>query len=86
MAQCVGTGALVFALCAFFLYQELGFKRGVRKTTQGFVHGRVDTSKKLTEFVECLGSETSIHDCRVTFSANSHQNCKLTEVIRFALS
>ena len=48
------------------------------------MHGRVDTSKKLTEFVECLGSETSIHDCRVTLSANSNQHCKLTEVIKFA--
>ena len=60
--------------------QELGFRRGVRKTTQGFVHGRVDESRKITEHVECSGSEAALKDCRISYTQPS-PSCKLSQDI-----
>ena len=45
--------------------KQLGFSRGVRSTTQGLVHGPVDKSRKITENVECQGSENSIQKCNI---------------------
>ena len=60
--------------------KQLGFHRGVRKTTQGFVHGQVDESKKLTDHVECTGSEEKIQQCKVSYFV-SGKPCKLSEDI-----
>ena len=57
----------------------MGFTRGVRRTTQGFVHGRVDESRKLTEHVECSGTEAKIQDCRISHAVFNGKPCKMAE-------
>ena len=43
--------------------KELGFHRGVKKTTQGLVHGPVDQDHRATEDVDCKGDEEHLEDC-----------------------
>ena len=64
--------------------KQLGFSRGMKKTTQGLVHGPVDQDKRATELVDCQGDETRIEDC--TYVAKGqwkrrNRECKLTEDI-----
>ena len=61
--------------------KQLGFRRGVRKTTQGLVHGRVDESQKITEHIECAGSEATVESCRISYSQFSQSACKVGEDI-----
>lgn len=49
--------------------RQLGFKRGVRSTTQGFVHGPVDPDEKITEEIGCQGYETRLERCNIAFSS-----------------
>ena len=58
--------------------KQLGFFRGVRKTTQGFVHGPLDETRKSTEHVECNGSEDKIQQCSLEFTV-SGKPCLLAE-------
>ena len=58
--------------------RQLGFRRGVRKTTQGLVHGPVSQGRKLTERVDCSGRETGLEKCAVEYS-NGDSGCKLEE-------
>ena len=37
--------------------KQLGFSRGVKKTTQGLVHGPVEQEDRATERVDCEGGE-----------------------------
>lgn len=59
--------------------QELGFKRGVRSTTQGFVHGPVDEDRKMTENVDCKGHEKGLSKCRIRYKDPNRGNQRLTE-------
>ena len=47
--------------------KQLGFSRGVRSTTQGLVHGPVDESRKITEKVDCQGTEDSLEKCIIRY-------------------
>ena len=46
--------------------KQLGFSRGVKKTTQGLVHGPVDQDRRATEDVNCSGDEEFLEDCQHT--------------------
>ena len=46
--------------------KQLGFSRGVKKTTQGLVHGPVDQDSRATEDVDCSGDEEFLEDCQHT--------------------
>ena len=54
--------------------KQLGFARGVRSTTQGLVHGPVDESRKITERIDCQGSEDALQKCRIRYVC-IHQTC-----------
>ena len=61
--------------------RQLGFRRGVRRTTQGLVHGPVSAGRKLTERVACTGRETGLEKCAVEYSrgGSGGSGCKLDE-------
>ena len=64
--------------------RQLGFRRGVRRTTQGLVHGPVSVARKLTESVACAdGRESGLEKCEVEYSSrggdNAGSGCKLDE-------
>ena len=61
--------------------RQLGFSRGVSKTTQGLVHGRVEQSERVTESVECGGEEESLEDCRTLPAGEGSRECQLAEDI-----
>ena len=52
---------------AILVCKQLGFARGVRSTTQGLVHGPVDESRKITERIDCQGSEDALQKCRIRY-------------------
>ena len=58
----------------------MGFRRGVKKTTQGLIHGRVDESFKATENVNCSGSEERLDGCSILHNEGD-KPCKLSEDI-----
>ena len=60
--------------------KQLGFKRGVRSTTQGLIHGTIDESRKMTETVDCQGNEQGIEDCRIKYKSRNGY-CKSEESI-----
>ena len=51
--------------------KQLGFNRGIRSTTQGLIHGPVDSNRKMTETIECQGTEDKLEDCRIKYKSNS---------------
>ena len=60
--------------------RQLGFRRGVRRTTQGLVHGPVSAARKLTERVACAGGEAGLEKCEVEYSDDDESGgCKLDE-------
>ena len=61
--------------------RQLGYSRGVKKTTTGLVYGPVDQSKRSTEDVNCHGHEERIEDCQLTAKGESARECKLSEDI-----
>lgn len=60
--------------------KQLGLKRGVRKTTQGLIHGKVDETRKGTENVKCSGDEGKVEECTIAYEAEG-KPCKLSEDI-----
>lgn len=60
--------------------KQLGFSRGVRSTTQGLVHGPVDSDRKMTEKVECQGFERHLQECRIKYRTRA-ERCKAEESI-----
>ena len=58
----------------------MGFRRGVKKTTQGLIHGRVDESFKATENVNCSGSEERLDGGGIVDNVGD-KPCKLSEDI-----
>ena len=61
--------------------QELGFHRGMRSTTTGFVHGPVDETRRITDRVDCSGSEESLSECRIKYKSANDGQCNPTKSI-----
>lgn len=59
--------------------QQLGFRRGVRSTTQGLVHGPINEERKLTEYVNCHGNEARLEKCQIQYTSASGGQCKAEE-------
>ncbi len=45
------------------------------------MHGAVNGERKMTDSVECSGSETGLEKCRVRYSSDPAAGCKLEENI-----
>ena len=60
--------------------RQIGFTRGVLKTTQGLVHGKVEAGRKATERIDCSGDEARLEDC-VLEEREGPRSCKLEEDI-----
>ena len=61
--------------------RQLGFSRGVRRTTQGLVHGPVEGGERATERVECGGGEDGLEDCLTLPAGEGDTECRLEEDI-----
>ena len=60
--------------------KQLGFSRGLRSTTTGFVHGPVDEERRITDSIDCIGTEDSLTDCNVKYKSSGSQ-CNPTQSI-----
>jgi len=60
--------------------KQLGFSRGVQKTTQGLVHGKVEEGLQATERVVCSGRELYLEECDIE-GMGEGGSCKLEEDI-----
>ena len=61
--------------------RQLGFSRGVSRTTQGLVHGKVRQEERATESVECGGQEEGLEECRMTAAGEGRKECEVEEDI-----
>jgi hypothetical protein len=58
--------------------RQLGFSRGLLRTTQGLVHGKVEEGSKATESIRCAGTEDRLEDCALEREGG---NCRLEQDI-----
>ena len=61
--------------------KQLGFPRGVKKTTQGLVHGPVEQGDRATESVDCKGGERELEECPHMDRDEGERECKLEQDI-----
>ena len=61
--------------------KQLGFSRGVKKTTQGLVHGPVEQEDRATERVDCGGGESELEECPHRDKDEGEVECKLEQDI-----
>ena len=61
--------------------KQLGFSRGVKKATQGLVHGPVEQEDRATERVDCEGGESELEECPHKDKDEGELECKLEQDI-----
>ena len=49
---------------------------------KGLIHGPVDLDRKMTETVDCSGSEESLEKCSIRYTSKTLNSCDLNKVIR----
>ena len=47
---------------------------------QGLIHGPVNLERKMTETVECRGSEDSLEKCSIRYTSKTSTSCDLNKV------